>query len=127
MGNSGGAHRLFVVRRSDRQALLRQTDETGDNAFKEKMQRLMKYMQYRHFHTGLECHRTYYAHLWHSAKCLDEAAVVVDLPGPLRMEIAHCSGAFVPEDPRYCRVPGPHKAAGRLDAEADRCSRYDDL
>jgi CRP-like cAMP-binding protein len=72
------------------QALFRQTDETGDNAFKEKMQRLMNYMQYRHFHTGLKnAIVLHYAHLWHSAKCLDEAAVVVDLPGPLRMEIAH--------------------------------------
>ena len=70
------------------QALLRQTDETGDNAFKEKMQRLMNYMQHRHFHTGLKnAIVLHYAHLWHSAKCLDETAVVVDLPGPLRMKL----------------------------------------
>ena len=52
------------------------------------MTRLTNYMEYRQFHAGLKnAVVLHYAHLWHTAKCLDEAAVVNDLPAPLRMEI----------------------------------------
>jgi len=74
------------------QALLKQTDETGDNAFKDKITRLLTYMEYREFKPSLRnAVVLHYAHLWHSERCLDhDGAVVNELPAPLRMEIAHC-------------------------------------
>ena len=72
------------------QAILKQIDERGDNAFKEKMTRLMNYMKYRRFEPALKnAVMLHYAHLWHTARCLDEAAILHDLPAPLRIEIAH--------------------------------------
>jgi CRP-like cAMP-binding protein len=72
------------------QAFLKQMDERGDNAFREKMTRLMNYMKYRRFQPALKnAVMLHYAHLWHTARCLDEAAILDDLPAPLRMEIAH--------------------------------------
>ena len=71
------------------QALLNQIDETGNNGFKEKMARLMNYMNYRGFHGSLKnAIMLHYTHLWQSSRCLDDSAVVADLPMPLRMEIA---------------------------------------
>jgi hypothetical protein len=73
------------------QALLKQVDETGDNAFKDKITRLLTYMDYREFNPELKnAVVLHYTHLWHSTRCLDQQdQIVSELPAPLRMEIAH--------------------------------------
>ena len=70
-------------------AFFQRVDKSGDSAFKSKMRALVEYMKYRNLPEELQSaillhHRRSYQR----SHCLDEKAVMQDLPTPLRMELA---------------------------------------
>lgn len=65
-------------------------DESGHSAFKNKMQKLQEYMQYRHLPPQLQSDILYFHNnKWSWSHLLDEEAVTGLLPEPLQLDLSY--------------------------------------
>eukprot|EP00587_Corethron_hystrix_P004780 CAMPEP_0113299800 /NCGR_PEP_ID=MMETSP0010_2-20120614/1685_1 /TAXON_ID=216773 ORGANISM="Corethron hystrix, Strain 308" /NCGR_SAMPLE_ID=MMETSP0010_2 /ASSEMBLY_ACC=CAM_ASM_000155 /LENGTH=387 /DNA_ID=CAMNT_0000153097 /DNA_START=1943 /DNA_END=3106 /DNA_ORIENTATION=+ /assembly_acc=CAM_ASM_000155 len=75
-----------------------QSDTTGKNAFKAKLQKLQKYMDFRKLPEDLkDCILTHYKYKWSRSQILDEENIMKILPKPLQMDLSHEVLQFVIE------------------------------